>query len=76
MFGPLTKLFNAMTALAQSLTELAGTVSEANQNLRHRLYLDAPPETGLLAHQPQDGPGAPDTAAGSPERPRGRRKAA
>jgi hypothetical protein len=39
MFG-LTKLFNAVNALAENLLALSGTVAEVNDGLRRRLALD------------------------------------
>jgi hypothetical protein len=55
----LTKLFTALTALAQSAQDLAATVAEANGALRHRLYLDTPAETAALPPpSAQAGPGA------------------
>ena len=69
----LTRLFAAVASLAQNVEALAGSIGEANANFRQRLSLDGPP---ALAHQPaQDGPEVAETAAVSPERPRGRRKA-
>jgi hypothetical protein len=41
MFG-LTKLRNALAALADNLTALAGTVAEVNAGVRARLALDGP----------------------------------
>ena len=40
MFG-LTKLFNALNALAENVLALSGTVAEVNGGLRRRLALDA-----------------------------------
>jgi hypothetical protein len=39
MFG-LTKLFNALNALAENVLALSGTVAEVNGGLRRRLALD------------------------------------
>jgi hypothetical protein len=39
MFG-LTKLYNALNALAGNVSALAGTVAEVNGGLRRRLALD------------------------------------
>jgi hypothetical protein len=41
MFG-LTKLYNALNALAENVLALAGTVAEVNRGLRRRLALDTP----------------------------------
>ena len=41
MFG-LTKLFNAVNALAGNVLALSGTVAEVNGGLRRRLALDGP----------------------------------
>jgi hypothetical protein len=41
MFG-LTKLYNAVNALAENLLALSGTVAEVNGGLRRRLALDGP----------------------------------
>jgi hypothetical protein len=74
----LTRLLTALSALADNLTALAGTVAEINGGLRGRLALDGttPPETAVLAHQPpQDGTDGTGTADGPPAAGRGRRKA-
>ena len=41
MFG-LTKLFNALNALAEGVLALAGTVAEVNAGVRQRLALGVP----------------------------------
>jgi hypothetical protein len=76
MMFALTRLFAAVASLAQNVEALAGSIGEANANFRARLSLDGPPEMPALAHQAaQDDPEAAETAAKSPGRPRGRRKA-
>jgi hypothetical protein len=72
MFG-LTKLLTDLSALADNLNALAGTVAEINCGLRVRLALGGttPPETAVLTHQPPrertDGGGP---GHGPPERAR------
>jgi hypothetical protein len=76
MMFALTRLFAAVAGLAQNVEALAGSIAEANTNFRARLSLDGPPEMPALDHHPApDGPDVAETAAGSPGRPRGRRKA-
>jgi hypothetical protein len=58
MFG-LTKLFNALNALAEGLLALAGTVAEVNAGLRQRLALDGPdaePGGEVIEHHAGAGP--------------------
>ncbi len=53
----LSRLFAALTTLAQNLEALAGSIGEANANFRQRLSLDAPDPTPLLGHEPDGGDG-------------------
>ena len=49
----LTRLLTALSALADNLNTLAGTVAEVNGGLRGRLALEGTPaETAVLTHQP------------------------
>lgn len=48
MFG-LTKLWNAVAALAASLTNLASTVDAVNKGLREHVGLDTPDATAQLS---------------------------
>jgi hypothetical protein len=45
-------LLSALSRLAGTVEELAGTLSEANAALRGRLQLDAPDQPGTLEHEP------------------------
>jgi hypothetical protein len=57
MFG-LTKLCNAVNALAENLLALSGTVAEVNGGLRRRLALDGPEGAAQPADLIDQGPGA------------------
>jgi hypothetical protein len=55
----LTKLLTALSALADNLNALAGTVAEINGGLRGRLALDAPTgDVPVLEDEPAPGNGA------------------
>jgi hypothetical protein len=56
MFG-LTKLYDAINALAENVLALSGTVAEVNGGLRRRLALDGP-EGAPPAEVIDQGPGA------------------
>jgi hypothetical protein len=73
----LTRLLTALSALADNLTALSGTVAEINGNLRDRLGLTGvPADVPALTHQgTQDGSEGPPAADGPPATGRGRRKA-
>jgi hypothetical protein len=55
-------LFAAIASLAQNVEALAGSVREANGNLRQRLALDAPdPELPALEHSAAESSGTAAT---------------
>ncbi len=56
MFGPLTKLWQAVAALADNLNVLASTVAQVNTGIRARLDLDPPAEVPAL-EAPAEGNG-------------------
>jgi hypothetical protein len=76
MFG-LTKLRNALAALADNLSALAGTVAEVNAGVRARLALDGPEaEAGPQAAEVlENAPQATPEALPGPRTGRGRKPA-
>jgi hypothetical protein len=72
----LTRLFSALTSLADNVQSLASTVQEINGNLRGRLALDGSAETAILTHQsPSEGAEPATEGNGSPATGKGRRRA-
>jgi hypothetical protein len=73
MFG-LTKLFNALSTLADNVLALSGTVAEANTNLRERLALQAPVMPLEQLGKPDSLSAPADAAESHPDAARGKRR--
>jgi hypothetical protein len=54
MFAPLTRMLTALSALAENVLQLAGTVAEVNVALRERLQLAGPDQTQVIDHEPAE----------------------
>jgi hypothetical protein len=54
MFAPLTRLLSALSALADNVLALAGTMAEVNVALRDRLQLAGPDHTQVIDHEPAE----------------------
>ena len=72
----LTRLFNAVTTLADNLAALSATVAEVNAGLRDRLALDGagPADRPALNQAPPDGTEGAAAGDSPPATGRGRRK--